>query len=453
MFTTIQKFFPEERGDRHPVLSDRRNIVVIADEAHRSQYDFIDGFARHMRDALPKASFIGFTGTPLELADKNTRAVFGDYIKPIYDIKQAVEDGATVPIYYESRLAKLGLDENVLPHLDSEFEEVTEGEELESKETLKTKWAALREIFGTEKCINLISGDIVEHFERRVEALQGKAMIVCMSREICVRMYNAITKIHPQWHDPDDNKGAIKIVMTGSASDPLEWQDHIRNKQRREEIAKRFKDPGDPLKIVIVRDMWLTGFDAPSLHTMYIIKPMQSHGLMQAIARVNRVYKDKPGGLIVDYIGLAPYLRSALANYTQSGGTGETAMKQEDAVAAMMEKYEICCSLFHGFDLSLWTKGTAAQKLSLLPQAQEHILKQEDGKARLINAVAELSKTFALAVPHESSLEIRDDVGFFQTVRSALAKSEVEGGKSADELNLAIRLLVTKAVTPDGVVD
>jgi len=453
IFTTVQKFFPAKGSDKYPPLSNRRNIVVIADEAHRSQYDFIDGFARRMRDALPKASFIGFTGTPLELTDRNTRAVFGDYIKPIYDIRQAVEDGATVPIYYESRLAKLGLDEDVLPHLDSEFEEVTEGEEQESKETLKTRWAALREIFGTDKCINLISCDIVEHFELRLEALQGKAMIVCMSREICVGMYNAITKTHPEWHDSDDNKGAIKIVMTGSASDPLEWQDHIRNKQRREEIAKRFKDPDDPLKIVIVRDMWLTGFDAPCLHTMYVIKPMQSHGLMQAIARVNRVYKDKPGGLIVDYIGLTPYLKSALANYTQSGGSGETAIKQEDAVALMMEKYEICCSLFHGFDLSLWTKGTAAQKLSLLPQAQEHILKQEDGKTRLIKAVNDLSKAFALAVPHESSLEIRDDVGFFQTVRSALVKSEVEGRKSADELNLAIRLLVTKAVTPDGVVD
>lgn len=453
IFTTVQKFFPAKEKDKYPPLSDRRNIIVIADEAHRSQYDFIDGFARHMRDALPNASFIGFTGTPLELTDKNTRAVFGDYVKPIYDIRQAVEDGATVPIYYESRLAKLGLDENVLPHLDSEFEEVTEGEELESKETLKTKWAALREIFGTEKCISLISGDIVEHFERRLEALQGKAMIVCMSREICVGMYNAITKIHPEWHNADDDKGAIKIVMTGSASDPLEWQVHIRNKQRREDIAKRFKDPDDPLKIVIVRDMWLTGFDAPCLHTMYVIKPMQSHGLMQAIARVNRVFKDKPGGLIVDYIGLAPYLKSALANYTQSGGTGKTAISQEDAVEVMMEKYEICGDLFHGFDWSLWTKGTPAQRLSLLPQAQEHILRQEDGKVRLMKGVTELSKAFALAVPHEASLEIRDDVGFFQAVRSALAKSSVEGQKSADELNFAIRQLVTKAVTPDGVVD
>jgi type I restriction enzyme, R subunit len=455
IFTTVQKFFPAKESDKYPQLSDRRNIIVIADEAHRSQYDFIDGFARHMRDALPNASFIGFTGTPLELTDKNTRAVFGDYIKPIYDIRQAVEDGATVPIYYESRLAKLGLDEKVLPHLDSEFEEVTEGEELESKETLKTKWAALREIFGTEKCINLISGDIVEHFERRIEALEGKAMIVCMSREICVGMYDSITKIHPEWCSADDDKGAIKIVMTGSASDPLEWQGHIRNKQRREEISKRFKNPEDPLKIVIVRDMWLTGFDVPCLHTMYVIKPMQSHGLMQAIARVNRVYKDKPGGLIVDYIGLAPYLKSALANYTQSGGTGKTAINQEEAVDVMMEKYEICVNLFHGFDMSLWAKGTPSQRLSLLPQAQEHILKQEDGKARLMKAVADLSKAFALAVPHEASLKIRDDVGFFQAVRSALAKSEAEGQsqKSADDLNFAIRQLVTRAVTPDGVVD
>jgi type I restriction enzyme R subunit len=453
VFTTVQKFFPAEKGEKYSPLSERRNIIVIADEAHRSQYDFIDGFARHMRDALPNASFIGFTGTPLELTDKNTKAVFGEYIKPIYDIRQAVVDGATVPIYYESRLAKLGLNEDLLPHLDSEFEEVTEGEELESKETLKTKWAALREIFGTEKCIDLVSSDIVEHFERRLEALEGKAMIVCMSREICVGMYNAITRLHPEWHNSDDDKGAIKIVMTGSASDPLEWQVHIRNKQRREEIAKRFKDPDDSLKIVIVRDMWLTGFDAPCLHTMYVIKPMQSHGLMQAIARVNRVFRDKPGGLIVDYIGLAPYLKSALANYTQSGGTGKTAINQEDAVAVMMEKYEICRGLFHGFDWSLWMNGTPLQRLALLPTAQEHILRQEEGKARLMKAVTELSKAFALAVPHEASMQIRDDVGFFQAVRSALAKSSIEGQKSVNDLNFAIRQLVTKAVTPDGVVD
>ncbi len=278
-------------------------------------------------------------------------------------------------------------------------------------------------------------------------------MIVCMSREICVQMYEAIIKLHPEWHNADDDKGSIKIVMTGSASDPLQWQGHIRNKQRREEIAKRFKDPEDPLKMVIVRDMWLTGFDVPCLHTMYVIKPMQSHGLMQAIARVNRVYKDKPGGLIVDYIGLTPYLKSALANYTQSGGTGETAIDQEEAVDAMMEKYEICVDLFHGFDWSLWTEGTSAQKLSLLPQAQEHVLRQENGKARLMQAVSDLSKTFALAVPHEASLQIRDDVGFFQAVRSALAKSGTNGQKSTEDLNFAIRQLVTKAVTPEGVVD
>jgi len=453
IFTTVQKFFPANECSKYPQLSDRRNIIVIADEAHRSQYDFIDGFARHMRDALPKASFIGFTGTPLELTDKSTRAVFGDYIKPIYDIQQAVADGATVRIYYESRLAKIGLNENVLPHLDSEFDELTEGEELQAKETLKTKWAALREIFGTDRIINLISGDIADHFEKRLEALQGKAMIVCMSREICVKMYDAITKLHPQWHSSDDDKGSIKIVMTGSASDPLEWQSHIRNKQRREEIAKRFKDPEDPLKMVIVRDMWLTGFDVPCLHTMYVIKPMQSHGLMQAIARVNRVYKDKPGGLIVDYIGLTSYLKSALANYTQSGGAGKTAIKQEEAVEAMMEKYEICVDLFHGFDWSSWTDGDAAQKLFLLPQAQEHVLRQENGKARLMQAVSDLSKAFALAVPHETSLRIRDDVGFFQTVSSALAKSGTNGKKSAEDLNFAIRQLVTEAVTPDGVVD
>jgi type I restriction enzyme, R subunit len=278
-------------------------------------------------------------------------------------------------------------------------------------------------------------------------------MIVCMSREICVEIYNAVTKIHSQWHNSDGNRGAIKIVMTGSASDSLECQARIRNKQRREVIAKRFENPDDPLKIVIVRDMWLTGFDAPCLHTMYMIKPMQSHGLMQAVARVNRVFKDKPGGLIVDYISTTPYLKTALANYAQSGGTGKTAMKQEDAAALMMEKYEICCNLFQDFEWSLWTKGTAAQRLSLLPQAQEHILIQEDGKARLMKVVNELSKAFALAVPHESSLDIRDDVGFFQAVRAALAKSEVEGRRSADELNFAIRQLVTKAVTSDGAVN
>jgi len=298
VFTTIQKFLPDERGDRYPLLSERRNIVVIADEAHRSQYDFIDGFARQMRDALPNASFIGCTGTPIELTDKNTRAVFGDYIS-IYDIQRAVEDGATVPIYHESRLAQLELDPKEKPLLDTEFEEVTETEEEERKEKLKSKWAALEAVVGAEKRINLIARDLVEHFETRLEAMDGKAMVVCMSRRICVELYDAIVKLRPEWHSEADDKGTLKVIMTGSASDPDGWQDHIRNKPRRDKLAKRFKLADDPFRIVIVRDMWLTGFDAPCLHTMYLDKPMRGHGLMQAIARVNRVFRDKPGGMVV----------------------------------------------------------------------------------------------------------------------------------------------------------
>ena len=317
VFTTIQKFFPEERGDRHPVLSERRNIVVIADEAHRSQYDFIDGFARHMRDALPSASFIGFTGTPIELTDANTRAVFGDYIS-VYDIQRAVIDGATVPIYYESRLAKLELKSSELPNIDPEFEEATEGEEVERKEKLKSRWAQLEAVVGSESRIKLVARDLVEHFEARLIAMDGKAMVVVMSRRIAVSLYDEIVKLRPAWHSEDDDKGALKIIMTGSASDKLEWQPHIRNKKRRENLADRFRDARDPFKIVIVRDMWLTGFDAPSLSTMYIDKPMRGHGLMQAIARVNRVFKDKPGGLVVDYLGLAEELRRALVTYTES---------------------------------------------------------------------------------------------------------------------------------------
>ncbi|MGH8648584.1 MAG: type I restriction endonuclease subunit R, partial [Burkholderiales bacterium] len=399
VFTTIQKFFPEEKGDRHPVLSERRNIVVIADEAHRSQYDFIDGFARHMRDALPHASFIGFTGTPIELQDANTRAVFGDYIS-VYDIQRAVQDGATVPIYYESRLAKLELKESERPKIDPEFEEATEGEEVERKEKLKTKWAQLEAVVGAEKRLKIVAQDIIEHFEKRLDAMDGKAMVVCMSRRICVELYRELVRLRPAWHHADDDRGAIKVVMTGSASDPTDWQPHIRNKPRREALANRFRDAVDPLRIVLVRDMWLTGFDAPSLHTMYVDKPMRGHGLMQAIARVNRVFKDKPGGLVVDYLGLADELRQALATYTESGGTGRTAIDQGDAVAAMLEKYEICCGLFHGFDWSTWVTGTASERLGLLPSAQEHILAQEDGKDRLLRAVLELTKAFALAVPH-----------------------------------------------------
>ena len=452
VFTTVQKFFPTEGEDHYPLLSDRRNIVVIADEAHRSQYDFIDGFARHMREALPNASFIGFTGTPIELTDKNTRAVFGDYIS-VYDIERAVKDGATVPIYYESRLARLELDEAERPKLDEDFEEVTEGEEVEHKERLKTKWAQLEALVGTEKRIRLIAQDIVDHFERRLEAMDGKAMVVCMSRRICVDLYNAIVRIRPGWHHDGDDKGILKVVMTGSASDPAEWQQHIRNKSRREELAKRFKDPADPFRVVIVRDMWLTGFDVPCLHTMYLDKPMRGHGLMQAIARVNRVFKDKPGGLVVDYLGLAHELKQALATYTESGGKGQTAIDQGEAVAVMLREYEVCCDIFHGFDWSSWKRGGPQERLSMIPAAQEHVLRQDDGKNRLAKAVTALSRAFALAVPHQKALEIRDDVAFFQAVKAALSKSVTGGQRSPDELDHAIRQIVSRAVASDGVID
>ncbi|MFZ5452416.1 MAG: type I restriction endonuclease subunit R [Thermodesulfobacteriota bacterium] len=452
VFSTVQKFFPTEGEDQHPLLSDRRNIVVIADEAHRSQYDFIDGYARHMREALPKASFIGFTGTPIELTDKNTCAVFGNYIS-VYDIERAVKDGATVPIYYESRLAKLELDQTERPKLDAEFEEVTEGEEIEHKERLKTKWAQLEAIVGSEKRVKLVAQDLVNHFERRLEAMDGKGMVVCMSRRICVELYKAIVTIRPDWHHYDDDKGILKIVMTGAASDPVDWQPHIRNKPRREELAKRFKDPEDPFKVVIVRDMWLTGFDVPSLHTMYADKPMRSHGLMQAIARVNRVFKDKPGGLVVDYLGLAHELKAALATYTESGGKGQTAIDQEEAVAVMLEKYEVCCGIFHGFDWSKWTIGGPQERLSILPYAQEHVLRQDDGKNRLSKAVTDLSKAFALAVPHDKALGIRDDVAFFQAVKVAIGKSPTGDRRSPEEIDHAIRQIVSKAVASDEVID
>ena len=452
VFTTIQKFFPEEKGDQHPTLSERHNVVVIADEAHRSQYDFVDGFARHMRDALPHASFIGFTGTPIELQDANTRAVFGDYIS-VYDIQRAVQDRATVPIYYESRLAKLALDEAERPKIDPDFEEATEGEEVERKEKLKTKWAQLEAVVGADKRLAIVSGDIAGHFETRLEAMDGKAMIVCMSRRICVELYRELVKRRPTWHDEDDARGAIKVVMTGSASDPVEWQGHIRNKPRREALANRFRDPSDPFKLVLVRDMWLTGFDAPSLHTMYVDKPMRGHGLIQAIARVNRVFKDKPGGLVVDYLGLAQELKAALATYTESGGAGRTALDQEEAVTLMLEKHEVCSALFHGFDRSRWTGGTPAERLALLPAAQEHILRQENGKDRCIRAVRELSQSFALAVPHEEALRIRDDVAFFQAVQAVLAKRAPGEARPEEELDHAVRQIISRAVAPEGVVD
>ena len=452
VFTTIQKFFPEEKGDSHPILSDRRNIVVIADEAHRSQYDFIDGYARHMRDALPKASFLGFTGTPIELNDANTRAVFGDYIS-VYDITRSEADGATVPIYYESRLAQLALDEEEKPNIDPEFEEVTEGEELEEKEELKAKWAQLEAVVGADNRVRQIAEDILEHFDARLEQMDGKAMVVCMSRRICVELYSELVRLRPEWEDNDDTKGEIKVVMTGSASDPVDWQKHIRSKSGREALANRFRDPDDPFRVVLVRDMWLTGFDAPSLHTMYVDKPMQGHGLFQAITRVNRVFKDKPGGLVVDYLGLANDLRKAVENYTRSGGRGKAAFDKADAVAVMLEKHEVCCAMFHGFDWSPWVNGGAQGKLTILPPAQEHILAQKDGKERFLQAVMELTKAFTLSVPDEEAIRIRDDVNFFQTVRAAFLKKAPSEKRTEEDLESAIRQIVSRAVASEGVVN
>ncbi len=452
VFTTVHKFFPTGDEAKFPQLSDRRNIVVMADEAHRSQYDFVDGFAVHMRHALPGASFIGFTGTPIEQADANTRAVFGNYVS-VYDIERAVKDGATVPIYYESRLAKLQLDEEKKPRLNADFEEATEGEETTQKEKLKTKWAALEALVGAEERVDLVAADIVKHFEARLGTMDGKAMIVCMSRRICVDLYDAIVDLRPDWHAEDDDKGVLKVIMTGSADDDLDWQPHIRNKPRREQLAKRFKDANDPFKVVIVRDMWLTGFDAPCLHTMYADKPMRGHGLMQAIARVNRVFKDKPGGLVVDYLGLAHELKQALTTYTESGGKGETAIDQDEAVDLMRERFEICAAFFHGFDRTPWTTGGATAKLAILPAAQEHILKQHDGKTRFVGAVANLSKAFALAVPADEALAVVDDVAFFQAIKSVLTKNVGEDKRDPSQIDHAIRQIVSRAVSSDEVID
>ena len=443
VFTTIQKFFPEEKGDTHPTLSERRNIVVIADEAHRSQYDFIDGYARHMRDALPNASFVGFTGTPIELQDANTRAVFGDYIS-IYDIQRSVEDGATVPIYYESRLAKLALDEREKPNIDPEFEEVTEGEEVERRERLKTKWAQLEAVVGAEKRVKQIAEDIVTHFEQRLEALDGKAMVVCMSRRICIDLYRELARLRPDWHDDHDDKGSVKVVMTGSASDTLEWQPHIRNKARREALAQRFRDPADPLKVVLVRDMWLTGFDAPSLHTMYVDKPMRGHGLMQATARVNRVFKDKPGGLVVDYLGLAQDLNTSLGHLHRKRGCGANGAGPGRSGGG--DAGEVRGVLRPVPRIRLGPSGRRAMHRSgwdCCQPAQEHVLAQEDGKERCQNAVRELSQAFALAVPHPETFRIRDDVGFFQAVRAALSKRAAGEARSEEDLNLAVRQIIS----------
>lgn len=454
VFTTIHKFMPE-KGEAMPELSARQNIVVIADEAHRSQYGFGGkvnektgemsyGFASNLRDALPQASFIGFTGTPIEKTDANTRAVFGDYIS-IYDIQRAVADKATVPIYYESRISKLSLNAAELPKLDAEFEEITEGEELTKKEKLKTKWAALEALVGDPKRIALVAADLVAHFEKRVEAMDGKAMIVCMSRRICVDLYNALIKLRPDWEAE-----TLKVVMTGSAEDGPEWQKHIRSKEARRKLANRFKDAKDAFKIVIVRDMWLTGFDAPCLHTMYADKPMQGHGLMQAIARVNRVFRDKPGGLVVDYLGLADQLKKALITYTESGGQGNPTFDTAQAIAVMLEKHGIACDMMHGFNWEKWTSGKPTERLALIPAGQEHILEQEDGKKRWVQVVTELSRAFALCAASDAATEIRDDVSFFQALQAALNKQSSTNRKTPEQIDAAIRQLVSKAITTEG---
>lgn len=478
IFTTLQKFGPaSDKGIAEP-LTTRRNVVVIADEAHRSQYGFkakLDaktgevsyGFAKYMRDALPNASFIGFTGTPIEADDVNTPAIFGQYID-IYDISRAVEDGATVPIYYESRLARIELDEDEKPKIDAEVDALTEEESEAEQERFKRKWSTVEALVGSDKRLALVAKDLVAHFEDRVAALDGKAMVVCMSRRICVRLYEEIVKLRPDWHSTEDNAGAVKIVMTGAPSDPQAWQQHIGNKPkaRRDLLAKRARDPKDPLKLVIVRDMWLTGFDAPCMHTMYVDKPMQGHGLMQAIARVNRVFRDKPAGLIVDYIGIAQNLKSALQRYSKSDQEN-TGVDEAQAITVMLEKYEVVRDMYHGFDYASAMSGTPQERLAMMAGAIEWILdlqqqwaskektKEEKRNAhrRYQDAVLALSKAFALASASDEAREIREDVGFFQAIRAALVKSATGSGVTRQERELAIQQIVSRAVVSTEIVD
>jgi type I restriction enzyme R subunit len=439
VFSTVQKFDPGE-GHEFPVLSERDNIIVIADEAHRSHYNFMTGFARYIRQALPNASFMGFTGTPVELADRSTRQVFGDYIS-VYDVERSIEDGATVPIYYENRLAKLHLCNEFI---DEEFEEITEGEEEHVREKLKARWGRLEAMVGSPDRVRLIAEDLLAHFNERVKTLEGKALVVCMSRRICVAMYDALQAL----------KGCpeIAVVMTGSASDLEELQPHIRNKRKREEIKGRFIDAEDPLKIVIVRDMWLTGFDNPCLHTMYVDKPMKGHTLMQAIARVNRVFRDKPGGLIVDYIGIADQLRRALSMYTERD-RDRAMVPIDQAIAVMLEKYDVVCAFFHGIKYESWDKLKAVERVRLLQEAHNAVVKDEDTKRRFVKACTELSKAFSLVVPHKEAIEIRDDVMFFQMVRKSVAKYTPPMGAPPQELNVAVRQLISEAIAADKVVD
>ncbi len=453
VFTTIQKFMPAEKGGTYPKLSDRRNIVVIADEAHRSQYDFIDGYARHMRDALPHASFIGFTGTPIEKEDKNTQAIFGDYVD-VYDIQQAVEDGATVRIFYENRLAKIELDPEEQSLIDERIEEVTEEDELTERQQRFARWTQQEAIVGSDKRLQQIAADIIRHFEQRSEVLDGKGMIVCMSRRICVALHDAIIKLRPQWYAPEDDKGIVKVIMTGSSSDPVNWQEHIRNKPKRKAIGDRLKDPKNDLRLVIVRDMWLTGFDAPCLHTLYVDKPMTGHNLMQAIARVNRVFKDKEGGLVVDYLGIAHDLKKALSVYTASGGKGKIEFDQEEAVAKMEELYSIIVDMFDRFEYRKFFSLSPKDKLSFLLDATDFVLALDKGKERFSNHVMNLSKAFAISVPHEKALAIRNDLSFFQAIKARITKLRESSKKRSDEeVETAIRQIISDALISTEVID
>lgn len=466
VFTTIQKFFPEENREKYPILSERDNIVVIADEAHRSQYGFSAkvlskkdktlityGYAKYLRDALPNASFIGFTGTPIEKSDRSTLAVFGNYVDK-YDVERAVEDGATVRIFYESRLAKLELKLEERPKIDKEFEEVTEGEEMEGKEKLKSKWARVEKVVGSSRRIARIAKDIVDHFENRLNVLEGKGMIVCMSRRICVDLHDAIIKLRPEWYNKENDKGMLKVVMTGSAMDPKEWQEHIRNKAKRKKIGDNFKEPESEPKIIIVRDMFLTGYDAPSLHTMYLDKPIKGHTLMQAIARVNRVYPGKEGGLVVDYMGVGAELKKALVDYTESGGKGKPTFDHDKAVSLMLEKYEIVKDMFHGFDYKKFFDLKPSERISFVPDAMEHILKEKGRKERFEKETTALLRVFSLAVPHDKAMKIKNDVGFFQAIKSAITKTtETKKEAQEEKFDVAIKQILSKAVISDRIID
>ncbi|MGI3165345.1 type I restriction endonuclease subunit R [Pseudooceanicola sp. 200-1SW] len=476
IFSTLQKFSPLAGEEAFPMLSDRRNIIVIADEAHRSQYGFdakLDGttglrrygYAHFLRQALPNASFAGFTGTPIEATDVNTPAVFGDYVD-IYDISRAVEDKATVPIYYESRLARVELEEDKLPEIDAAVDALFDDETLAEQEKAKSSWASVERLVGAPPRLDKVAQDIVTHFEDRVEAMAGKGMVVCMSRAICVDLYQRIVALRPAWHSDDDKEGAVKVVMTGSASDPLDWQPHIGSKARRDLLAKRARDPDDPLKLVIVRDMWLTGFDAPSMHTMYIDKPMRGHGLMQAIARVNRVFKDKPGGLVVDYIGIGQNLRKALQNYTATD-RDQTGIDEEEAVATLQELVERCQAFFAGFDYQGGIIGAPQDRLQALAGAIEWALArqkaradaetEEKAKKAALNyyadLVANLSKAFALAAASDYAQSVKEEVGFFQAVRAAMSKSSPKSGLSQREKEFAVGQLISEAISDASIID